>query len=608
MKKTMMRFIRLPSGARRLRQIKRKFYNMRVQHQLMLYFFTFSLLPMLLISAACFGLAAKIIADKVQSYAYEMIGQLSENIDHLLSQMETTSLSVAYNSEIQSTLSQILDNHEWSRLDMFRLEQSMILTYDYGKMRDITIRTPQGISFRVPNNTDDYKDGFYPPERLYIPPHKTVWYHNPEHQVIQMVRNIDSTKNFKNIGTLYISLYSGFVDSLATNISFAENGFIMVLDQNHVPIMLKDVRPEYVRAFREKQIGNSGSFTVGIDGTTYRFFYQTSTHTGWISVGVISLNQLFAQIWILGGFIILCILSIGFLAVCIFCKLSAYFANQVCMVTAAMKKTSEGDFSIQLPEELSKNEFNDLHIGFNHMVSRINELIQTVYETRHLQQESEYKALQAQINPHFLYNTLDTICWQAKLQHNEEIFQTAYSLASLFRASVGSKKAFIPVKEEISYIQDYLNIQKARYRDKIEISIAVAPELENVLIPKLILQPIVENAFIHGLEKKRGRGRLALRGIVSEENQMAIFMVEDNGVGMSEKQIEQLFVLDKEKKHSIGLQNVQQRLQILYEGTYNIQIVSVPEEGTTVILRLPTGMPGDSRDDLSISDSMSGKD
>lgn len=588
----------------KMTMIKRKIHNIRIRHQLMLYFFTFSLLPLLLISAACFSLAAGIIADKVQSYTYETIGQLSENIDHLLSQMETTSLSAAYNSEIQSTLSQITDSREWSRLDMFRLEQSMILTYDYSKMRDITIRTPQGISFRVPNNTDDYEDGFYPPEHLYIPPHKAVWYHNPEHQVIQMVRNIESTKNFKNIGTLYISLYSGFVDSLANNISFAESGFTMILDQNHVPIMLKDVHPEYVRAFREKRTGDSGSFTVHIDGTTYRFFYQTSARNGWKSVGVISLNRLFAQIWILGGLIILCILSIGFLAVWIFCKLSASFAGRVCTVTEAMKKTSEGDFSIQLPEELSKNEFNDLNIGFNHMVRKINDLIQTVYETRLLQQQSEYEALQAQINPHFLYNTLDTICWQAKLQNNEEIFRTTYSLASLFRASVGSKRAFIPVKEEISYIQDYLNIQKARYRDKIEILTAVAPELEEILIPRLILQPIVENAFIHGLEKKPGKGRLALRGIISEENRMAVFMVEDNGAGMPRKQIEQLFAPDQEKKHSIGLRNVQQRLQILYGDTYDIQIVSVPEEGTTVILRLPSEMPENFRDDPPISDSI----
>lgn len=571
----------------RIQRLYHKLETMKIQHQLLAYFLTFTILPLLLVSSSCFILASMIIGNKAQSYAYETIGLLSQNIDHLLSQMETMSLSVAYNSEIQSTLSGISESREFSRLDMFRLEQSMILTYDYSKMRDITIRTPQGTSFRVPNNAGDYEEGFYPPEDLYIAPHKAVWYHNPQNQVIQMVRNIESSKNFKQIGTLYISLYSGFIDSLVTDISFAENGFIMVLDQNDIPILLKNINPEYVNTFQQMRTGDSGSFTTNINGTPYRFFYRTSEYTGWKSVGVISLSQLFSQVLHLGGLILLCILIVGLAATWLFKKLATSFSNRIYMVTEAMKKTADGDFSQHLPEAISKNELNDLNIGFNQMVCKINTLIETVYKTRLLQRESEYEALQAQINPHFLYNTLDTICWQAKLQNNEEIFQTTYSLASLLRASVGNKESFVTVKEEISYIQDYLNIQKARYRDKIEIHIAIAPDLEEIELPKLLLQPVVENAFIHGLETKRGNGKLVIRGIISEENKTALFMVEDNGIGMSQEQIAQLFIEKKEKDRSIGLRNVHKRLQLLYGDTYGIQVISTPGKGTTVILRLP---------------------
>ena len=103
------------------------------------------------------------------------------------------------------------------------------------------------------------------------------------------------------------------------------------------------------------------------------------------------------------------------------------------------------------------------------MVTEINTLIDTVYKTQILQKESEFKALQAEINPHFLYNTLDTICWQAKLSHNEEIFQTSFSLAALLRASVGNKKLYVTLGEELSYVNDYIKIQKARYRDRITV-------------------------------------------------------------------------------------------------------------------------------------------
>lgn len=569
------------------RRVKNKIVNMSIKRQLFIYFFTFTVLPLVLVSAAAFGLASRIIGNSAQSYAYETISQLSENIDHLLSQIETTSLAVAYNSEIQSTLNRISDGEESSRLDVFRVEQSMILTYDYAQMRDITIHTPQNLSFRVPNNMGSYEENFYPPKELYIPPHRAVWYHNSENQVIQMARNIESSKDFRRIGTLYISLYSGFMDSLAANISFAESGFIMVLNQDDAPIMLKDIDPIYVNTLRDMETDGSGNFTARINGILYRFFYHTSEYTGWKSVGVISLNQLYSQVWRLGGLILGCILVIGIIATWLFKKLSLSFSNRVIRVTEAMKKTSEGDFSSHLPEAVSKNEFNDLNIGFNQMVSKINSLIETVYETRLLQKESEYEALQAQINPHFLYNTLDTICWQAKLQNNEDIFRTTYSLASLLRASVGNQAPFVTVKEEISYIQDYLNIQKARFRDNVEISIAVAPELETMQVPKLILQPVVENAFIHGLEKKRRKGKLTIRGMISEENKTAVFLVEDNGAGMTQEQIDQLFLEDENRKQSIGLRNVQRRLQILYGDAYGVQVDSVLQEGTTVVLRLP---------------------
>lgn len=570
-----------------LKHFKQKIANMSIQRQLLLYFFSFTILPLCIVSAAAFGLAALIIGKNAQAYADETIGQLSENIDRLLSQIETTSLSVAYNNEIQSTLNHLAGGKESSRLDVFRLEQSMILTYDYGQMRDITIRTPGNLTFRVPNNSGGYHESFYPPAELHIPSYQAIWYHNAPHQVIQMARNIVSTRDFKHIGILYISLYSGFIDNLTANINFAEKGFLMILDQNDTPIMLKSINPAHINAFKTRQTSGSGSFTARIGGSLYRFFFCTSERTGWKTIGVISLTQLFSEVWRLGGLILACILLIGFTANWLFKKLSRSFSDQVFAVTAAMKKAAEGDFSIQLPEMPSNNEFNYLNIGFNHMVCKINSLILTVYETRLLQQESEYEALQAQINPHFLYNTLDTICWQAKLRNNEEIFRTTYSLASLLRATVGNRQPFISVQEEISYVRDYLNIQKARFRDNIEISISIAPELENIQLPKLILQPIVENAFIHGLEKKRGKGYLSLRGTVSEDNQIALFLVTDNGPGMPQEQIDRLFQESEGQNHAIGLRNVHKRLQILYGDSFGVEIRSAPQEGTTVILRLP---------------------
>lgn len=221
------------------------------------------------------------------------------------------------------------------------------------------------------------------------------------------------------------------------------------------------------------------------------------------------------------------------------------------------------------------------------MIQKINSLIQTVYKAELLRKEAEYASLQAQTNPHFLYNTLDTICWQAKLAGNDAIFDTTYSLASLLRASMGNTDPYITVSQELSYIRDYIQIQKARFRDKIQANIAVEPALMPVMIPKLILQPIVENAFIHGLEEKNGNGTIKISGILNDEEETVLFMIHDNGVGMTRAQIEKALDPPPGTKGSFGLSSVHKRLQLLYGTNFGLKILSDPGKGTTIIIRMP---------------------
>ena len=256
-----------------------------------------------------------------------------------------------------------------------------------------------------------------------------------------------------------------------------------------------------------------------------------------------------------------------------------------------MKKASEGDFSVNLAEGISKNEFNDLNTGFNHMIQKINSLIQTVYKAELLRKEAEYASLQAQTNPHFLYNTLDTICWQAKLAGNDAIFDTTYSLASLLRASMGNTDPYITVSQELSYIRDYIQIQKARFRDKIQANIAVEPALMPVMIPKLILQPIVENALLHGIMmKEEKKGTILLTGW--KEGNDIVFIISDDGAGIPPEKLDSLLdehtqaVVGSSSRH-IGVSNTNLRLKSLYGSKYGLSFTSVPGQGTEVTLRIP---------------------
>ena len=567
--------------------------NRTIKEQLLIWFLLFAMIPLAIISYWCFMLSSDIIKNKSISYASESIKQLSDNMDQLLVQMETTSLSIAYNNYVQDILQRMEKGEAVSRVDSFQLEKNMILTYDYSSMRDIAIRTPrtaqtEGQLFRVPSSLyAQDKNLLYPSDSLSVPGQGAVWRSLPEQQVIQMVRNIDSTKNFEHIGTLYISVYSGYVDNLAKNINFDEKGFVLILDEQNRPINEREFDPAFLEGIDEQLRSASGSFSHTIDGVDYRYFYTTSPKTGWKSLGIISVSDLHAQVNALRLSIILGILLISLIAVLIYSRLASSFVSKIHRVTEAMKKASEGDFSVQLTEGISKNEFNDLNVGFNHMIQKITSLIHTVYHTELLKKEAEYASLQAQVNPHFLYNTLDTICWQAKLSNNDAIFDTTYALASLLRGTMSNRDLFVTVRQEIEYVNAYIHIQKTRYRDKVDASIIVEPALEAVKIPKLILQPVVENAFVHGLEEKQGPGCVSIRGILSQEGRIAVFMIRDDGVGMTQEQIQAALNADTRTKGGFGLSSVQQRIHLLYGDTFGLSIQSEPGRGTTVVIRIP---------------------
>lgn len=557
--------------------------NLPIRTQLLLNVLLLSILSLLLTSSLCFLAAARIIGRKAQQYTYENVCQLSENIDHYLSQVELTSLAIAYNPNVQDFLSSANSGAPYSRSQLYQLEKSMILTYNYSSMRDISLISRKGDMVSVPHSLENQYEFV---NSLPLKPHSAVWHNDPSQQILQMVRHVESSKNYQPIGTLCVSVYSGFINDLFKNIDFGTNGYLTVLDQEGRPAMVTQASEPYLEDCMDRFTGESGDFTHSINGKMYHYFYKTSPKTGWKTIGVISLNELFSPIWDLGVIVALCLLLVIMVALFFSQRLASFFSQRIQRVLHAMQSASNGDFSVQLPLEDSTNEFTELSRGFNTMVTEINTLIDTVYKTQILQREAEFKALQAEINPHFLYNTLDTICWQAKLSHNEEIFQTTFSLASLLRASVGNKKLFVTLEEEISYVKDYIQIQKARYRDRISARIQLPQELLAYRIPKLILQPIVENALVHGLEMKRGKGQLTITGCQTED--VITIRIQDDGVGMTQEQIQTVFTQKEQpSRHSIGLCNVHKRLTLLYGTDFGIQIKSVLDEGTTVIITIP---------------------
>lgn len=228
------------------------------------------------------------------------------------------------------------------------------------------------------------------------------------------------------------------------------------------------------------------------------------------------------------------------------------------------------------------------------MTDEINYLIKEVYEKHLLIKESEIKFLQAQMNPHFLFNTLITIGYKAKMSRDETVYRMVSSLTELLQASIYSNSlAKIPIRQELDFIKFYLYLQKERFEDKLEYTIQIEDDaLLDLLLPKLSVQPLVENAVVHGVEKKLGKGMIHIH--IYRRNDSVFFEITDNGNGFDQipqdwNNYENL-TIRKQGHNNIGLINTHKRVKLIYGEPYGIEVESEPGAGSRVTLHIPTDL------------------
>ena len=251
-----------------------------------------------------------------------------------------------------------------------------------------------------------------------------------------------------------------------------------------------------------------------------------------------------------------------------------------------VKAIGDGDLTVQTPIKTREYELQTLSDGFEKMVGRLNQLIEQNRQEQISLRSAELALLQAQINPHFLYNTLDTIIWLVESGKYEQSVEMVTSLSGYFRSSLSKGRDIITLREEEQHVQSYLEIQHVRYQDILEYEIDIDRELAEYEIPKLTLQPLVENALYHGIKLKRGLGKIRVLGYRDGEN--ISLVVSDNGAGMSKERLNEVrSAIRKEKRVGFGLSTVHERLQLLFGQEYGLTVESTLGEGTTVSVKIP---------------------
>lgn len=267
------------------------------------------------------------------------------------------------------------------------------------------------------------------------------------------------------------------------------------------------------------------------------------------------------------------------------------------VVTVPLKKLQEGmnqfkkgDFNQKLTVA-AHDEVGQAMDCFNDMVDEIRELVNRNYIMALKEKESELAALQAQINPHFLYNTLDALYWQAQNMDNEDLAEDILALSNLFRMVLSQGKGIISVQEETALITEYLHVQKMRFERKMDYEIQVDEEISEFEIPKLVLQPFVENAIVHGFEKQTDCCKITVSGC--KEGKYLKFVIKDTGIGMSQEQIANIFTEDVQERYSgqrvgrYAVKNVKERLQLKYHDDFVLAIESREGKGTAVTIKIP---------------------
>lgn len=531
-------------------------------------------------------------------YVMQLVKQVNYDIQYYLDNVETISKNLSYNVDIKKFLegdnsiqdvreiSQYLDTFVRSRSDILNI---FVFTED-GRM----IANRDNVKFKT--NVDFKREPWYmkaiqADELIISSSHVQNIIEGQYKWVVSCSRALTGVNTMKKLGVLLIDLNFDLIHDMCSKIELGKKGYVFILDLDGNIVYHPKQQLLYSNLKHERidLILNSSAPTIMVEeeGLRKQYIITSSPYSGWKVVGVVYMDDISDYKSLLERFFLG--LGVVSLAISVLCSvlISRHFSRPIKELANIMNQVKDGNFDVSINIK-SDNEIGELGRTFNYMVQEIKNLIKQIKLEQKQKRLNELKALQAQINPHFLYNTLDSIIWMAEAKKYEEVIKMTSSLARLFRISISKGREFITVREEIEHVKNYLTIQQIRYPHKFDYEISVDPVMEKYRIVKLILQPIVENAIYHGIRNMEGMGKIIITG--QQKGDKLVFEVKDNGIGMDEETLCNLFNRNyyKESRLSgVGIRNVDERIKLYYGAEYGIQIESRLLQGTTVRIYVP---------------------
>ncbi|EXX88485.1 sensor with HAMP domain [Paenibacillus darwinianus] len=425
---------------------------------------------------------------------------------------------------------------------------------------------------------------------IFITTHEVKSTSGMSYEVFSIARELKSFDTGQTLGYIVIDIDPASVRGILTQVNMGNRESLSILDRSGNLVLRKE---GYEYPDQPWPLQGEGITQMRENGGDLLIAYFTSKVTGWTTVSTVPVDELMkASDRVRNSIALIGAICIG-LAMLTSVFIAFRITKPLRKLSRLMRKVEQGDLQVSFPVA-NRDEIGRLGYAFNTMVSKLSELGYLLYETEIREKDAQIAALQSKINPHFLYNTLGSISMYAELEGNREIVTMANNLSRLLRYSLSSRKELVTLRDEMEHVKGYMTIQKMRYGERLHFDVDIGAGTMDFAVIPLMIQPIVENAIIHGLDKGIGDGRIRL--ICREEEAVLSIIVEDDGIGMTETQLDEIrFRLlhdnDLGGKTGNGLLNVHRRIILHFGEPYGLRLESMPFRGLQAILTLPAFRP-----------------
>lgn len=561
-----------------------------LQARLILIFTLIFLSLILQVSISYKFLSDTMTDNTIQSYQ-EVITQTSLHIDASINTYGKLTKNIMANERVQTALSDLVgDSSKKAESYQAVRDELAMLTLLEENINSIHIIPKDGatISYNFVSHYTDYdaaiaSEWYEDIEQSYG---NLIWLTsvdasksnigNDKTKVFTAVRKIFSLSTGEELALALVYIDEKQLYDIISDVESGTNLIIYLLDKNN----------QVVLGTNEEDVGKFFSIDA-LNHDKYFLVENQSSTTEWTLIGLVP-KSVFGEALKQYNVFFIALGLVSFLVIVLVSwMISRSIVVPIINITNGMSRVKKGDFDVRITQH-ENSEIGMLSKHFNDMTEELKFFIDKVYKQELSKRDAELKAIQAQIDPHFLYNTLDTIYWMLVVDDNEEVADMVVSLSDILRYSISEGEDFVTVSEDVKHLENYLRIHKARFNEKLTYNIHMDEDILDVKIPKLLIQPIVENAIKHGIKDKSTEGEIHIIG-KCEEDQL-ILCVRDNGIGMRKSKIREVLEgtakVEDDSHTGIGLKSVHKRIKLIYGEQYGITIDSVPNQYTLVTLRL----------------------